>query len=114
MYARWLVGAESLTVVVILYCAHMSDISQFHGEYYDFDGPPESDLSIVWRLRAHEAVLLLIALWVAALLIAYAKTRVYKLDCAEAKYGSRFSVSATLVFPLACVLIGWVLGITMH
>ena len=114
MFARWLVGAESLTVAVILYCAHMSDISRFHGEYYGFDGPPESELSIAWRLRAHEAVLLLIVLWVVALLMAYAKARAYRLDCAEAKYGSRFSVSATIAFPLVCILIGWVLGIAMY
>jgi hypothetical protein len=114
MYARWLVGAEFLTAAVILYCAHMSDISQFHGEYYGFDGPPESELSILWRLRAHEAILLLVALWVAALLLSYAKTRAHNLDCAEAIYGSRFSVNATIFLPLACVLVGWVLGVTMH
>lgn len=114
MYARWLVAAEFLTVVGILYCAHMSDKSQFQGEYYGFDGPPESELSILWRLRAHEAVLLLVVLLVGALLLSYAKARAHNHDRAQAKYGSDFFVRATIFFPSACLLIGWVLGITMH
>ena len=71
MYARWLVGVESLAVAVLVYCAHISDSSQFDGVYYGFDGPPESALSVIWRLRAREATLFVMALWVAALLTAY-------------------------------------------
>jgi hypothetical protein len=82
MYARWLVGAESLAVAAILYCAHMSDSSHFDGAYYGFDGPPESELSIIWRLRAREATLFVMALWVSALLMAYARTRTGDIDYA--------------------------------
>jgi hypothetical protein len=112
MYARWLVGAESLAVAIVLYCARIADSSEFKGVFYGFDGPPDSELRIIWRLRAREALLLLIVLWVAAVLLAYAKSRADNIDYAAAKYGSSVAIKATVVIPLACVLIGWVLG--MH
>ena len=110
MYARWLVGAESLAVAMIIYCANMADRSEFQGELYGFDGPPDTELRILWQLRAREALLLLMVLWIAGLLLAYAKTRTGNIDYA-AKYGSSFAVRATIFIPLACVLIGWVLGL---
>jgi hypothetical protein len=111
MYARWLVGAESLAVAILLFCASISESSEFEGPYYGFDGPPETELRILWRLRAREALLLLMVLWVAALLLAYAKTKTSNIDCAVTRYGTNLAIRATIIIPLACVVIGWVLAI---
>lgn len=111
MYARWLIGAESLTVAVFLCCASISECSQWEGPVLGLDGPPETELHFIWRLRAREVLLLLMVSWVAALVLAYAKTRAHRIDHAAAKYGSRFAIGTTIILPLACVLIGWVLGI---
>jgi hypothetical protein len=113
MYAGILLSAQFLTVAVILYSTHMSDISELKGEYYGLDGPPKSESSFLWLLRAHEAVLFLIALWIAALVLSYANRRAGRLSSLGEKNGDHFSVNAAIVFPLACLLIGWVLGITM-
>jgi hypothetical protein len=111
MYARWLVGAESLAVAMIIYCANIADRTEFEGVFYGFDGPPDTELRILWQLRAREALLLLMVLWIAGLLLTYAKARTANIDSAAAKYGSSFAVRATIVIPLACVLIGLALGL---
>jgi hypothetical protein len=114
MYARWLVAAESLAIAAVLYCAYMADSAEYEGGFTGFDGPPETALRILWRLRASEAFLLLVILWVAALLLVYAKNRTGDSDYAVAKYGPSFAVRAAVAIPIACTLIGWILGITRY
>jgi hypothetical protein len=110
MYARWLVVAESSAVAMIIYCANIADKSEFQGLFYGFDGPPDSELRILWRLRAREMLLLLMVLWVAGLVLAYAKSRTGNIDYAAAKYGSSVAVRVAIFVPLAFVLIGFALG----
>jgi hypothetical protein len=114
MYARWLVAAESLTVAAVIYCAYMADSAEYVGEFMGFDGPPETELRMLWRLRASEAFLLLVALWVAALLLAYAKKRNGNGDYSLAKFGPSFTIRAAIAIPIAFSLIGWVLRITRY
>jgi hypothetical protein len=114
MYARWLIAAQSLAVAAVLYCANRADSAEYKGEFFGFDGPPETALRTIWRLRASESFLLLVALWVAALLLAYSRKRTANRDCAMAKYGPDFAIRAAVVIPVACALIGWVLGITRY
>jgi hypothetical protein len=114
MYARWLVAAESLAVAAVLYCANMADSAEYVGPIIGLDGPPETELRILWRLRASEVFLLLVALWIVALLLAYGSSRSGNNDEPASKYGSSFTIGAAIVVPIAFTLTGWVLGITRY
>lgn len=114
MYARWLVAAECLAVAAIIYCASRADSAEYPGEFFGFDGPPETALRTLWRLRARELFLLLLALWVAALLLAYLNNRTANHDYIMVKFRQNFTIRASVIIPIACALIGWALGITRY
>jgi hypothetical protein len=100
MYARWLIGLEAMALGIPIYCAAISGNLRFEGRIVGLDEAYDTESHMrhfIWRLRAREALLFVVALWVAAILLAaYRRIRSGDFESGIAKYGSRACVVATL------------------
>jgi hypothetical protein len=117
MYARRLVFLETVALAVLIYCAYVAGNLRFEGIPMGFDEAfdPESRAHyILWRSYSREALLLLAALWVIALVFAvYAQIRGGSAEFGAAKFGSRGAVVTTVILPIAGVLAGFVFGLEL-
>lgn len=69
MYARWLICLETMALGILIYCAEISGNLRFEGRNVGFDEAYDTESHLhyfIWRLRAREAFLFVVALWVAA------------------------------------------------
>jgi len=102
---------------LLIYCAEVSGNLRFEGrivglgEAYD----TESHLHyFIWRLRAREAFLFVVALWVVATLLAgYRRIRARDIEFEMAKYGSRAAIVTTLILPIAGLVLGFIFGLDL-
>ena len=115
MHARWLLCLETIALAILVYFAEMSANLRFQGtpsgldEAYDIESHMHY---FIWRLRAREVLLLVIVLWVAAaFLVAYRVTRANDEESDTAKYGSSYTIWATLILPLVVLTAGFFFGL---
>jgi hypothetical protein len=115
MYARWLICLEALALGILICFAQISGNLRFEGRIGGLDEAHDIESHIhyfIWRLRAREAFLLVVALWVVAVLLAaYTRIRAGDKEVRIAKYGSRAAIVATLVLPIAVVTVGFIFGL---
>jgi hypothetical protein len=115
MYARWLIGLEALALGILICCAEFSGNSRFEGRIVGLDEAYDIESHMhyfIWRLRAREAFLLVVALWVAAVLLAaYTRIRAGDRAVGITRYGSRNAIVATLIFPIAVLSVGFIFGL---
>jgi hypothetical protein len=111
MYARWLICLEAMALGILIYCAEISGNLRFEGTNVGFDEAYDTESHMhyfIWRLRAREAFLFVVVLWVAAVLLA-----AYKRSRASNKYGSRASIVTTLILPIAGLMVGFIFGLDL-
>jgi hypothetical protein len=117
MYARWLICLEALALGVLIYCAEISGSLRFEGRIVGLDEAYDTESHLhyfIWRLRAREAFLFVVALWVAAILLAtYRRIRAGDIEFGRVKYGSRAAMAATIVLPIAGLMVGFIFGLDM-
>jgi hypothetical protein len=117
MYARLLVFLETVALAVLIYCAHVAGNLRFEGIHMGFDeafDPEPRAHYTLWRSYSREALWLLAALWVIALVLAlYARTRGGNSDLGVARFGSRGAIGTTLILPIAGVLAGFTFGLEL-
>jgi len=116
MYAKWLVCFESIAIAVLVYGAYIAGNSRYEGTSVGLDNAFDIESRvhyIFWRSFAREALFVLVLLWAAAVVLAiFARTRAGRLN-STARYGSRSSIGAAVVLPLASVLVGFVFGLEL-
>jgi hypothetical protein len=115
MYARWLICLEALALGILICCAEISGNLRVQGRIVGLDEAYDTESHMqyfIWRLRAREAFLLVVALWVASVLLAaYRRIRAGDGEVGIAKYGSRDAIVATLTLPIAVVTVGFIFGL---
>src|SRR5271170_5065650 len=114
MYARWLICLEAMALGILIYCAEISGNLRFEGANAGLDEAYDTESHMhyfIWRLRAREALLFVVVLWVAAVLLAaYRRIRARDNEFGIAKYGSRAAIVATLILPIAGLMAGFIFG----
>jgi hypothetical protein len=115
MYARWLICLEAMALGILIYCAEIAGNLRFEGRIVGLDEAYDTESHMhyfIWHLRAREALLFVVALWVAAVLLAaYRRIRAGDTEFWIAKYGSRASIVATLILPIAGLMVGFIFGL---
>jgi hypothetical protein len=115
VYARWLIGLEAITLGILLYFAEISGRLRYQGTIVGLDEAYDTDSYLhyfIWRLRAREALLFVVVVWVAAVLLAACvRIRGRSGELASAKYGSRGAIIAALVLPIAVLIVGFIFGL---
>lgn len=117
MYARWLICLEAMALGILIYCAEISGNLRFEGRIVGFDEAYDTESHLhyfIWHLRAREAFLFVVVLWVAAVIIAaHRRIRVKDMEFRIAKYGSRAAIVATLILPIAGLMAGFIFGLDL-
>jgi hypothetical protein len=115
MYARWLICLEAAALGILVYCAEISGNLRFQGIIVGLDEAYDTESHLryfIWRLRAREAFLFVVALWVAAVLLAaYRRIRAGDMEFGITKYGPRAAIAATLILPIVGIMAGWIFGL---
>ena len=115
MYARWLVFAQALLIGLLIYFADISSDLRFQGTVAGFDGARDIESQtryFNWHLRAREAFLLVVILWIAALLLAvYSRVRWGESDFGRAKFGSPNAILVTIILPIVGVWAAFIFGL---
>jgi hypothetical protein len=117
MYARWLICLEAMALGILIFCSEISGNLRLEGRIVGLDEAYDTESHLhyfIWRLRAREAFLFVVAVWVAAILLAaYRRIRAGDVEFGMAKYGSRAAIAATLTLPIAGLLIGFIFGLDL-
>ena len=108
---------EAMALGILIYCAEISGNLRFEGRIVGLDEAYDTESHLhyfIWRLRAREAFLFVVALWVVALLLAaYRRIRAGDIELGMAKHGSRAATVATLILPIAGLMIGFIFGLDL-